>query len=335
MLISSIEQKNDKKTVLRYDRVLCDVPCSGDGTLRKNTDIWRLWQPQNAVFLHGLQLRILMRGLQLLAVGGILVYSTCSINPVEDEAVVAAAIDKCGLENVELIKSGLPGLEYSEGVTSWKVQDKSHKWYESYQDVPENNSFIPKTIFPPEQVKSMHLNRWLVFFQFYLQILFRIFFSMRFLPHLQDTGGFFVAVLQKKKLLPWQSEEQISTDVKQDVESKAEDEKCASPKRKRPKWLGGHNEAPFVLFSDKQRPIVDSISSFYQLSEDFPHHQLLSRSHQEKKKRIYFVSDLCKNILENNQDYLKVINTGVRIFSRCDNTHEDIKCDFRLVQDVS
>jgi 16S rRNA C967 or C1407 C5-methylase (RsmB/RsmF family) len=39
--------------------------------------------------LHKLQLQIALRGLALLRVGGILVYSTCSLNPIEDEAVVA------------------------------------------------------------------------------------------------------------------------------------------------------------------------------------------------------------------------------------------------------
>ena len=43
-----------------------------------------------------LQLRILTRGLELLVPGGRLVYSTCSLNPVEDEAVVAAAVTHSG-----------------------------------------------------------------------------------------------------------------------------------------------------------------------------------------------------------------------------------------------
>ena len=42
----------------------------------------------NAAVLHGLQYRILKRGLELLAVGGRLVYSTCSLSPLEDEAVI-------------------------------------------------------------------------------------------------------------------------------------------------------------------------------------------------------------------------------------------------------
>lgn len=47
--------------VIKYDRVLADVPCSGDGTLRKNVDIWRKWTQSNAIGLHGLQYRIARR----------------------------------------------------------------------------------------------------------------------------------------------------------------------------------------------------------------------------------------------------------------------------------
>jgi hypothetical protein len=72
-----------------FDRVLCDVPCSGDGTMRKAPDIWRRWTPANGNGLHTLQLRIALRGAELLRVGGRMVYSTCTFNPVEDEAVVA------------------------------------------------------------------------------------------------------------------------------------------------------------------------------------------------------------------------------------------------------
>jgi 16S rRNA C967 or C1407 C5-methylase (RsmB/RsmF family) len=41
-----------------FDRVLCDVPCSGDGTVRKTLNIWRSWLPSSGLGLHALQLQV-------------------------------------------------------------------------------------------------------------------------------------------------------------------------------------------------------------------------------------------------------------------------------------
>ncbi len=53
---------------LQYDRILADVPCSGDGTMRKNPDVWTSWRPNNTLNLHAMQFRIAQRGLELLKV---------------------------------------------------------------------------------------------------------------------------------------------------------------------------------------------------------------------------------------------------------------------------
>ncbi len=71
-----------------FDRILADVPCSGTGTLARNPEIkWRL-QPEDLDDLHAKQVAILRASLGHLAPGGRAVYSTCSLEPEENEAVV-------------------------------------------------------------------------------------------------------------------------------------------------------------------------------------------------------------------------------------------------------
>lgn len=81
---------------VRYDRIVCDVPCSSDAAIRKIPTKWNEWGTKGGQSLHALQLQILARGIELLKVGGKITYSTCSLNPIENESVVAAALKKFG-----------------------------------------------------------------------------------------------------------------------------------------------------------------------------------------------------------------------------------------------
>lgn len=81
---------------VRYDRIVCDVPCSSDAAIRKIPTKWKEWNTKGGQSLHALQLQILERGIELLKVGGKITYSTCSLNPIENESVVAAALKKYG-----------------------------------------------------------------------------------------------------------------------------------------------------------------------------------------------------------------------------------------------
>jgi len=71
-----------------FDRVLADVPCSGSGTLARNPEIkWRL-KLDDLAELHKKQVGILVAALKQATAGGRVVYSTCSLEPEENEAVV-------------------------------------------------------------------------------------------------------------------------------------------------------------------------------------------------------------------------------------------------------
>lgn len=78
-------QSNDskEKKQLYFDKILADVPCSGDGAIRKLPEKWSKWSVKDGMGLHSLQLQIAMRAIHLVKVGGLVLYSTCSINPIE------------------------------------------------------------------------------------------------------------------------------------------------------------------------------------------------------------------------------------------------------------
>ncbi|XP_076157945.1 RNA cytosine C(5)-methyltransferase NSUN2 [Alosa pseudoharengus] len=360
--------KDGGKETLFYDRILCDVPCSGDGTMRKNIDVWKKWTTSNSLHLHGLQVRIAVRGLEQLAVGGRMVYSTCSLNPIEDEAVIATLLERSeGALELADASADLPGLKYMAGVTSWKVMTKEGQWYSDWSEVPANrHTQIRPTMFPPtdpDKLKDMHLER-----------------CMRVLPHHQNTGGFFVAVLLKKSHMPWNrrhprtrnkdktqassAEAEVAPDVDQPIadsppneapeaEGEAEGEVtssetpaaptaaqqepaankdgvCCPPPSKKMR-LFGFKEDPFVFLTEDD-PVFPPIQAFYDLSPDFPKLNVLTRTHEGKKRHLYMVSKELRNVLINNSERMKVINTGVKVWSR-NNDGEEFGCAFRLAQE--
>ena len=87
----------------RFDRILLDVPCSNTGVLRRRVDVrWRLRLEQIEV-LSNIQKQILRNALPCLKPGGQLVYSTCSLEPEENEEQIAAFQDSH--PEVELVES--------------------------------------------------------------------------------------------------------------------------------------------------------------------------------------------------------------------------------------
>ncbi|XP_043267526.1 tRNA (cytosine(34)-C(5))-methyltransferase [Venturia canescens] len=332
------------KGLLKFDRILADVPCSGDGTMRKNPDIWCKWSPANGNNLHGIQYRIARRGLEMLEIGGKMVYSTCSLNPIENEAVLHRLLCETG-DSVQLVdgRDYVPGLNCDPGVTTWMPGSKNLNYYKTWEEVPEQwQTQIRPRMFPPkpEDAHKYNLEK-----------------CLRILPHHQDTGGFFVAVLEKLKTLPWEndttstsrSDEQINNDDKEEVLSledetvKVENERADNkkrgpeevkspwgPQRKR-KRVVGYREDPFVFFKDETEDVWSSIKEFYHISDELDPRCLLVRCHEGKKKNIYFTSPVIRDIVLSNEDRVKMINTGVKTFVRCDN--KNMKCAFRLAQE--
>lgn len=296
-----------------FDRILCDVPCSGDGTLRKNPDIWMKWTPANALNLHGIQFRIARRGAELLKVGGRMVYSTCSLNPIENESVIhRLLVETDGALKLVDASSLVPGLKFSPGKQNWLVGSRNLEFYKSFEEVDEKwQTTIRPQMFPP---KPENLDK------------FDLHKCMRILPQQQNTGAFFVAVLEKVK--PLSAKEKFFADIEK-AQKKKLDEKLPENQRKR-RRKEVFREDPFVFFNEEE-PVWNEIKSFYNVEDKFDSKCLLTRCHVGKKKNIYLVSNGIRDLVISNQEKIKFINTGVKAFVRCDN--KNMSCAFRIAND--
>ena len=163
-----------------FDAVVADVPCTGSATSRKNKDVWWSWSPKGGRTMFQLQVDIASRGAQLLRPGGTMVYSTCSIDPVENEAVIAELIQKCPwMDVIEIDESNVDGLVWHQGLTAWSPLDEQGKASEPPQDVP----FFDERYLPPSND----------------EILNALSKTRRLYPQDNNTGGFFVALLRHRE----------------------------------------------------------------------------------------------------------------------------------------
>ncbi len=106
----------------RFDRVLVDAPCSGEGTWRGPAGRPRRVKPEFRQHLARQQAALLRRGYEVLGPGGVLVYSTCTYAPEENEAVVGPFLAETGAEVLPL-GLDVPG---EPGLTSWNGQPFPH-----------------------------------------------------------------------------------------------------------------------------------------------------------------------------------------------------------------
>ena len=99
-IITLMEGQWFKKSGIEFDKVLVDAPCSGTGTIRKSLKTIGIWNPDMIKRLSITQKQLIETGFNLLKGNGTLVYSTCSLEPEENEEVVDFLLKK--YENAKL-----------------------------------------------------------------------------------------------------------------------------------------------------------------------------------------------------------------------------------------
>ena len=120
-----------EKPSLRFDRILVDAPCSNTGVMRRRVDLrWRI-EPDEIARLRQEQLDLLRRAAPRLKPGGTLVYSTCSLEPEENQEVVAQFLDEQKEFELESERELLPFADGVDGAYVAKLIFKSERPVES------------------------------------------------------------------------------------------------------------------------------------------------------------------------------------------------------------
>ena len=119
----------------RFDRALVDVPCSCEGTIRKNPDTLDEWSPSHVKGVAGVQKGILRRAVQATKPGGTVVYSTCTFAPEENEGVLDFVL---GTEDCRLVDYDVD-LGHSPGVTEWEGEEYDERVRMAKRFYPHQN----------------------------------------------------------------------------------------------------------------------------------------------------------------------------------------------------
>ena len=129
-----------------FDAILLDAPCSGEWTMRKSEVKWSIEVIHD---LAKLQKKLILSAIEALKVWGTLVYSTCTMTPEEDEAVLSYAKEALW-DAIEIVSWTLPWLNSTTWVTHWQWSDYQKEVQNSQKIWPHINDtegfFISKII---------------------------------------------------------------------------------------------------------------------------------------------------------------------------------------------
>jgi len=134
----------------RFDRVLLDAPCSNVGMIRKNFKYLKLWRQKTVESLSKLQKELILAGYRALKPGGVLVYSTCTLDPEENEEVVDYLLNNTDgkIERIDL------PLKARKPVTEFRGKEYDREVRRCLRIHPQDNDtegfFVAKVVKPDE-----------------------------------------------------------------------------------------------------------------------------------------------------------------------------------------
>jgi len=131
VVVSIMKGQQFKRRNLMFDKVLVDAPCSGTGTIRRSPDTLKIWNPGMIKRLSRTQKSLVETGFRVLKKGGTLVYSTCSVEPEENEEVIHHLLTRPGatLEKIDMeIKRSDPILKFENNTYNPEIKKCLRIW---------------------------------------------------------------------------------------------------------------------------------------------------------------------------------------------------------------
>jgi NOL1/NOP2/sun family putative RNA methylase len=140
-VISLRGQRIDKVFPEYFDRILIDAPCSAEGTIRRSKAVLYHWGLHNIRRMARIQKGLIVSGFRALRPGGTMVYSTCTIAPEENEAVVAYVLER--FPEAELMPISIPHFKIRPGITEWNGESFDKRLEYCARILPQDNDTAP------------------------------------------------------------------------------------------------------------------------------------------------------------------------------------------------
>lgn len=160
IMTKKVGQWFGKHMTERFDRVLCDAPCTAQGTVRKDSDALEYCSADNIGKMAKVQKELLEAAIHATKIGGRIVYSTCTLTPEENEGVVAWVMEKFAGKLEVVDPRDMPTEVLDKKLCTKMIDD----------------SLLVQKHYPLQTTHYSLLRLW---------------------PHTADTEGFFCAVLKK------------------------------------------------------------------------------------------------------------------------------------------
>ena len=168
-----------RRSGLLFDAILTDVPCSGEGMFRKDAGAIDEWSVKNVLKCQQLQREIVADAWACLRPGGLLIYSTCTLNTKENEENIAWMMEKLGAEAIGLdieeqwgitgsllpslnapVYRFIPGISHGEGLFM-AILRKEGERASILDEIPDKKDRKKKRTASTERQKLLPVAEWL------------------------------------------------------------------------------------------------------------------------------------------------------------------------------